>query len=312
MIFTFYEFIIFMNNFSFRALWAIILVLGLPAICVADEFVNFIGMKFVDIPSGSFYMGSCTPEQAASGKIKCPAKKFFRKIGVIVPEDETPRHQVSISDKIQFGVHEVTVGSFYKFLEERESDPLHEDYIFKKINSSEDKNGGFPVRFVSWNDVQRFINWLNTSKPAEDKGKYRLPTEAEWEYAARSGSDKVFFFGNNAKQLEKYCWFSGNCRGKGAYSPRAVGTVTANTWGIYDMYGNVGEWVQDYYEASFYEKSIRTENPVNIGKSILHVVRGGACNYDARYCRSAVRSMYPGSQKSSFIGFRLVRELSAK
>ena len=287
---------------------AVLLFFYTPLKVIAGEYVNFIGMQFVDIPVGSFFMGSCNRKQVASSQIACPSRKFFAKSRYPVPQDETPRHKVRLTRHIQFGVHEVTIEQFDKFLRSGDVISDKSDYVFRMTNSYENNQIHLPVRFVSWNDTQRFIKWLNVKKPADDRGYYRLPTEAEWEYAARAGSETTFFFGNDRDRLQTFAWYSDNCWKKKVLTPHKPGKLQANPWGIFDLYGNVGEWVQDTYDASFYWNS-GNENPVNEQKGVLRVVRGGAWNYDYIYCRSSARSTYPGSQKSSFIGFRLIREL---
>lgn len=282
-----------------------------PLSAIAGEYVNFVGMQFVDIPQGSFFMGSCNRKQTISSQVSCPEGKFFTRSRHPVPQDETPRHKVRLTRHIQFGVYEVTVEQFDKFLRSGDASSHKSDQIFTMINNYNNGEIHLPVRFVSWNDVQKFIEWINVNKPANDRGKYRLPTEAEWEYAARAGSETSFFFGDDRDQLRKFAWYADNCWKKKVLVPHEPGKLQANPWGIFDLYGNVGEWVQDVYDASFYRTSMN-ENPVNEKKDVLRVVRGGAWNYDYLYCRSSARSSYPGSQKSSFIGFRLIRELSSE
>lgn len=300
-----------MLNFRFFILMSALIFFCSPLRVIAAEYANFIGMKFVDIPQGSFFMGSCNPKQIMSSQVNCPEMKFFSKYRYHVPQDETPRHKVRLTRHIQFGVYEVTVEQFSKFMRSKDTTLHKGKNVFTMINSPDNQHIRLPVRFVSWNDVQKFIAWMNANKPADDKGDYRLPTEAEWEYAARGGSETSFFFGDDTVQLGKFAWYADNCWGKKVLTPHEPGGRQANSWGIFDLYGNVGEWVQDIYDASFYSKS-RDKNPVNEKKGVLRVVRGGAWNYDDIYCRSSARSSYPGSQKSSFIGFRLIRELSSQ
>jgi len=297
-----------MLNLRFFVVMPALIFFCVPLKSVAGEYVNFIGMKFVDIPKGSFFMGSCSPEQTTSSQVACPEEKFFTKYGQSVPLDETPRHKVRLTRHIQFGVYEVTIEQFGKFRQSKDRDPNKGNKLFTKLNGPDNHHINRPVRFISWNEVQKFIEWLNTNKPAEDKGDYRLSTEAEWEYAARAGSKTSFFFGDDGGRLGKFAWYADNCWKTKVLTPHEIGEVQANPWGIFDLYGNVGEWVQDVYDASFYGKPAE-ENPVNEKKGVLRVVRGGAWNYDDIYCRSSSRSSYPGSQKSSFIGFRLIREL---
>ena len=155
-----------------------------------------------------------------------------------------------------------------------------------------------PVESVSWNDVQVYIDRLNEGLSGCDgnsskKGCYRLPTEAEWEFAARGGR-KSASFGDSFSRLGEYAWYSGNSDGR----PHPVGLKKANPYGLYDVHGNVWEWVQDAYR----KKLPGGTNP-------FRVVRGGGWNFSARDLRSANRSFDGPDYGYGGVGFRLVRNL---
>ncbi|MCI0526115.1 MAG: formylglycine-generating enzyme family protein, partial [Nitrospira sp.] len=169
-------------------------------------------------------------------------------------------------------------------------------------NPSQFKGQTNPVENVSWEDVQEFIRELNT----QEGGKlYRLPTEAEWEYAARAGSTSKYVFGDEETQLDQYAWYRYNSGGK----THPVGQLKPNTWGFYDMYGNVWEWVSDLYHKDYYAQSPDTDPQGPADSSHQkpdRVARGGGWLSDARFCRSASRGVAPGVRRGH-VGFRLVR-----
>ncbi len=136
---------------------------------------------------------------------------------------------------------------------------------------------------MSWDDVQEFIGKLNQK---EGGSKYRLPIEAEWEYAARAGSTTAYCFRDDEGRLEQYAWYDGNSGSK----THPVGKLLPNAWGLYDMHGNVWEWCQDWYT----EGSTR-------------VLRGGCWYYNAQNCRSASRDPGSPGYRDNRGGFRLVR-----
>ncbi|MDL2286706.1 formylglycine-generating enzyme family protein, partial [Desulfococcaceae bacterium OttesenSCG-928-F15] len=162
-------------------------------------------------------------------------------------------------------------------------------------NPSIFKGGNHPVERVSWKDTQEFIKKLNQK---EGTDKYRLPTEAEWEYAARAGSSTAYSFGDDASQLGKYAWHWKNSGG----TTHSVGEKLPNAWSLYDMHGNVWEWTQDWY--GDYSSSSQTDSRgPNFGQ--YRVLRGGSWGYNAQYCRSASRSNNVPGCRSDNYGFRL-------
>jgi formylglycine-generating enzyme required for sulfatase activity len=160
-----------------------------------------------------------------------------------------------------------------------------------------------PVEHVSWDEVQGFIDNLNAK---EGKTTYRLPTEAEWEYACRAGTTTVYSFGDSPVLLSEYAWYSDNAKGM----TRPVGQLQPNDWGLYDMHGNVWEWVQDWYSRDYYLQS-PSHNPTGPDQGRGRVLRGGSWFNIGRSVRSAQRTAYaPGySNFIGSIGFRLALAL---
>ena len=226
-------------------------------------FINSIGVKFVLIPAGNFLMGSPQSEGDA---------------------DEYPRHKVEITEPFYLGIYEVTQAQWQ---------------VVMGNNPSHFKGDDRPVDLVSWNDVQEFIRRLNQK---EGTDKYRLPTEAEWEYACRGGSETVYCFGDENSRLGEYAWYTRNSGGQ----TRPVGQKKPNAWGLYDMHGNVWEWCADWYEEGYYRRS-PSSDPRGPSSGSGRVLRGGSWYLNARNCRSASRNRHNPVFRSLFDGFRLAR-----
>ncbi|MHC4873493.1 MAG: formylglycine-generating enzyme family protein, partial [Planctomycetota bacterium] len=159
-----------------------------------------------------------------------------------------------------------------------------------------------PVVNVSWNDINKQF-FTKLQKKAIGKMIFRLPTEAEWEYACRSGSRSVFYTGDTDKDLLD----AGVCVIKGSKGPGKTGQLKANSWGIYDMHGNVSEWCLDNYDSKFYiQPGASGDNPVNTKASPFRVVRGGAWSLLPKHCRSAYRSYGHPENRYKSLGFRVV------
>jgi RNA polymerase sigma factor (sigma-70 family) len=240
-----------------------------PAKDPPKTFTNSIGMKFVWIPPGSFMMGSPKEEQERHA-------------------DET-QHKVTLTKGFYMGVYTVTQEQWQKVMGNNPS-------RFKG-----EKN--LPVELVSWDDCQEFLKKLRE----EDKKPYRLPTEAEWEYACRAGTTTPFHFGetvstDQANYAGEYVYGNGKA-GKNREKTRPVGTFPANAWGLHDMHGNVWQWCQDWY-GEYPQKDV--VNPQGPDTARAHrVLRGGSYDNIPRYCRSAERYPYdPGTRCYEF-GFRL-------
>ncbi len=163
-------------------------------------------------------------------------------------------------------------------------------------------NASHPAVYISWEDVQGLIGKLNA---AAGKNSYRLPSEAEWEYACRAGMRSRWSFGDEESQLKEYAWYYDNAWVVGLEYAQPVGQKLPNPWGLYDMHGNVWEWCQDWYED--YSSSAQTD-PIGPASGAYRVARGGGFGSDARVTRAAFRSgESPPSPRSSFLGVRLLR-----
>jgi len=249
----------------------------------------------ITIPSGSFLMGS------SRGDI-----------------DERPIHSVSI-DAFEMGKTEVTKGQFevfsaitgYRTDAEKNTDGKPGCYIneglWRWAAGTSWRNPGFnqdnnePVVCVSWNDAQAYIEWLNNTTSLH----YRLPTESEWEYAARAGSSGRYSWGDNVGNNRANCKECGS--NVGSVKTTAVGHFESNSLGLFDMHGNVYEWLKDCYVGNY------SNTPANGDAKLsddcgARVLRGGSWLYGADYLRSANRSRLRASHRYFNIGFRIVRE----
>ena len=171
-------------------------------------------------------------------------------------------------------------------------------------NPSRFPNDKHPVERVSWNDIQDFLKKLNTQT-----GKtYRLPTEAEWEYAARGGNQSLGYKYAGSDNLDDVAWYGDNSYG----ATKPVGLKYPNELGIYDMSGNVFDWCHDWYDEAYYaacHKQGVVSNPSGPSKGSRRVIRGGSWSITAGYCRVADRNRYEPSDRYSDLGFRLVLSL---
>ncbi len=255
---------------------------------VGDTFTNSLGMTFVRIPAGTFMMGSPDDELGA-----------YRR--------EWPRHQVTLTQDFYMMTTEVTQAQWEAVMG---SNPAYFDSC----------GGNCPVEMVSWNDVQDFIMALNSM----DGRTYRLPTEAEWEYAARAGTTTAFYNGGITNEswctpldpnLDQIGWYCGNSgvTYSGCYDlsiwggPACAGTHPVaqkqpNAWGLYDMSVNVWEWCQDWY-GNYPTGAVI--DPTGPAEGTFRVLRGGGWSTLARYCRSAYRDFPSPSYWNFHIGFRL-------
>ncbi len=222
-------------------------------------------------------------------------------------------------DEVDAPQHDVVVSAFLMDAH------LVTQELFQKImgtNPSRWKGGANPVEQLRWSDAVKFCNQRSEAEGLQpcydlkalkcnfDANGYRLPTEAEWEYACRAGTTTAYFFGDNPAKLGDYAWFQKNAGGR----PRPVGQKQPNPWGLYDMTGNVWEWSNDYYKVDYYQESPR-ENPRGPNEGEKMVLRGGAFKFSAENCRSGYRyNESPGSADVCFgydiYGFRCVRKVS--
>jgi formylglycine-generating enzyme required for sulfatase activity len=260
-------------------------------------------MQFVTIPAGRFVMGSCL--LSAADKAENASRKLLNlapvhppcSIGTQVDElaasDESPQHTVHFQHSFQLSRREVTLRQFKLFIAESgRSNFLTDDFI-----SANAYGDDAPVVAVSWEQVQAFIAWLNRR---EGGHHYRLPTEAEWEYAARAGTNTAWSFKG---RYSDYAWYKSNSDDH----PHAVGQKKPNPWGLYDMHGNAWEWVADWYADDFYQRS-GVEAPIRHSSGIMRAVRGGGWNSPSEDLRTANRGSALPDQGYDFVGFRLLKE----
>ena len=223
---------------------------------------NSIGMSFAKIQPGTFERKR---RLAAEGE---------------------PKYQVTITKGFELSICEVTQSQFEKLMDK---------------NPSSFKNPDRPVERVTWGDAVKFCEKLS-ELPAEKKAGYiyRLPTDAEWEYACRAGTNTQFSFGDIGPVMKEYGWYSDNAESE----TQVVGQKKPNPWGLYDMHGNVWEWCQDWY-AEFPRKPATDPTGPKSGKD--RVVRGGSYNYASKDCTSSSRKPFNPVDRLKNVGFRVVR-----
>ncbi len=259
-------------------------LLAIFSLCVSlaqatpNVFTNPIGMEFVEIPAGAFMMGTENLEEAAAENPED---------GIDIVRDETPIHRVELREPFFLGITEVTQK---QWLEVMDTKPGPAEYW----TTAEWQR--LPVVSVSWQDVDRFILKLHERDP---KTRYRLPTEAEWEYAARAGTQGLRPM--TVKELPDYAWYIAN---SGDF-PHPVATRKPNPWGLYDMLGNVWEWTQDWYTPNTYAES-STVNPQGPSDGGKRVRRGGSYHCPQHMVRPGYRGADTPEAVYSVIGFRLI------
>jgi len=264
---------------------------------------NSIAMQFVTIPAGEFVMGSCVlsaadrAENASRQLLNLSPVNPHCSLGTQVDEqaasDESPQHTVRFNQAFQLSRHEVTLRQFKLFIGATgRSNFLTDEFIAANAYGDD-----APVVAVSWEQAQAFIAWLNRK---EGGHHYRLPSEAEWEYAARAGSSTAWSFKG---RYSDFAWYGSNSDDH----PHAVGQKKPNPWGLYDMHGNVWEWVGDWYADDFYQHSEIT-SPSRSSSGTMRAVRGGGWNSPNEDLRSANRGSALPEQGYDFVGFRLLRE----
>jgi sulfatase modifying factor 1 len=280
---------------------------GQPPIAVKKDperrFTNSLGMEFALIPAGKFKMGS-------------PPDEPLRH------DNEGPQHDVTISRPFLLGIHEVTVGQFRAFVDKsgyRTEAETNEQGALGFNKSTREfepdprriwRNPGWPqsdqdpVVCVSWDDARGFCAWLSQV----ENRSYRLPTEAEWEYACRGGSSTAFASSNSLSS------FQANFNGEFPYGPDArrgpnkerpvkVGSYQANRFGIHDMHGNVTEWCADYF--GDYPAAPQVD-PAGPASGQMRVQRGGSWFDRGNLCRCAIRGKNPPDSAFNVVGFRVV------
>jgi formylglycine-generating enzyme required for sulfatase activity len=264
-------------------------------------FTNTLGMKFKLIPAGRFTMGSSREEiDRCLREFRGGSKKFQelrkRHEGAFEQERlpaEGPEHEVEITKPFYMGITEVTVGQFRQFVQAKKYDVGDDGWKKPAFGSLDD----YPVVFVAWDNAVDFCKWLS----AKEGKKYRLPTEAEWEYCCRAGrAGTRYCFGNKDEQLEIYAWYKDNSDDR----TQRVGQLKPNAWGLYDMHGNAWEWCQDNYDPNYYKRSSLKDPPGGAGAE--RAVRGGSWYWSPEFCRSAFRQFVSPGQRYSDLGFRVL------
>ncbi len=292
----------------------------------ASTWTNSIGMKLVQIPAGEFLMGSGKSAAEIARQFDSKAEYY---------EDEHPQHRVRLSKPYYLGSHEVTIGEFGQFVQakgyktEAERDGEGgwgwneatgklegRDPKYTWQSTGWKQTDAHPVVNVSWNDAVAFCAWLSQ----KDGRKYRLPTEAEWEYACRAGTTTMYQHGDDPEglvrvgnvadetaksKLTNYQSTSYLAARDGHVFTAPVGSYAANAWGLYDMHGNVYEWCQDWYGADYYGNSAGTD-PTGPSSGSSRVLRGGSWGGSPRDCRSALRDWDAPTYRHLGLGFRVV------
>ena len=239
---------------------------------------NSIGMKLKLIPAGEFLMGS--PDTDKNGD-----------------DDEKAQHKVRITQPFCLGTTEVTQGQWESVMGTRPWEG--KEYV--------EEGKDYAATYVTWDDAQEFCRTLSE----KERSTYRLPTEAEWEYACRAGTTTVYHFGDDASRLGDYAWFGDNaCDVDEKYAHR-VGQKNPNPFGLYDMHGNLWEWCHDWYDKDYYAGS-PLDDPTGPSGGSTRVIRGGNWWLGAGSCRSAYRYGYSPEFRSNDLGFRVARSPSGE
>lgn len=248
---------------------------------------NSLGMRFVRVPAGSFLMGSADDDPQAD-------------------PDERPQHRVTISRDFYLGATEITQSEYAAVMGRNPS------WFSADGGGRDDVRGidvgNHPVDMVTWDEAVEFCRRLSDLKTERDHGRsYRLPTEAEWEYAARAGTTTLFAFGDRLTVDQANVRDAGKSTGR----TRAVASYRSNAFGLYDLHGNVWEWTADRYDAAAYLASTAVD-PSGPGEGTGRVVRGGDYRFDARQARSANRDFTRASRRDQGNGFRIVLEVGGQ
>jgi formylglycine-generating enzyme required for sulfatase activity len=241
------------------------------------------GIDFVWVPEGCFQMGQT--EAGEHYLIQVVGEKHY----YMGYTHELPRHNVCL-DGFWMGKYEITQTQWQQVMGENPS-------YFNKNRVGQDTSS-HPVEQVSWNDVQKFLRKLNEHVGEE---MYRLPTEAEWEYGARAGTETIFYFGNKVGKLGEYAWYWDNTN-----RTHPVGQRKPNVWGLYNMHGNVSEWCADPWHDNY--DGAPTDGSVweTSGNTSFRVVRGGSWTTTPWLSRIAIRFKGGLDSRNNGAGFRVV------
>jgi len=246
-------------------------------------YTNSIGMQFALAPAGAFMMGRFTPTCAPVGTLDNVTQSEFDECTRLARDAAKPGFRVTFAKPFYIGKFEVTQEQYQRVMG---SNPSYHTQARLSMSTN-----SHPVDSVTWVDAQAFVKKLNAN---EKTGVYRLPTEAEWEYTARGGTEDDL----QGSTVGEIAWYRDNA----GYMTHPVGQKKPNAWGIYDMIGNVWEWVQDWYDEQTVSASAK--GPAR-GK--VHVLRGAAFQMHPKAVRVTVHAGGPGSVIN--VGFRIVREV---
>lgn len=244
------------------------------------ESAEFDGMVFVKIPAGKYRRGT-TPEQIEALR----KKEMWNRLN----ESETPAREISITRPFLMARFEVSQKTWKDIMDK---------------NPAAFQGGEFPIESVSWNEIPEFLKRLGQ----RTGGRYRLPTEAEWEYCARAGSDGVFGLNESGEisfeTIGEFAVMSENSENR----TKPCGARKPNAWGLHDMHGNVWEWCQDIFQRDFYARSPESD-PLCADAGTERVFRGGSWALEAQFQRAGLRGGNLPDYRSQYVGFRLVREI---
>jgi formylglycine-generating enzyme required for sulfatase activity len=263
--------------------------------------------EMVVVPAGRYTMGSSASDKSWAVSHGSNAESVA---------DESPQHEVSLL-AFALGKYDVTRGEYAAFVR----DTGHSAGDGCGLNGEKwDKqagvdwqNPGFaqterdPVVCVSWHDARAYVSWLNAKmRPAvsSSDGPYRLPSEAEWEYAARAGTTTRFWWGDDDGDAAGRAWYKSNSENR----THPTGTKPANRFGLHDMAGNVWQWTQDCY-AETYAGAPTDGSAAEVGNACMRVDRGGSWFYPAWLLRPATRERNPADYRDRIMGFRVARTL---
>ena len=264
----------------FRAL--LILSLALPACSRVPESLTVelapgVAMEFIYIPPGAFARGAAPGEEGP------------------LADSEEPQHHVELSRGFYLAKYELTQAQWRAVVG---TQPWRRRQYVKE-------GAQYPATYISWIEAEHFIQRLNKKA---GKTLYRFPTEAEWEYACRAATTTRWFSGDDEQTLADYAWISGNAWAVGEKYPHAVGQKAPNAWGLYDMHGNVWEWVADWEGPYGADKQIDPQGPA---AGERRVGRGGSFGTLGLGGRSASRFFSPPDARSPDVGVRIAREVAA-
>jgi formylglycine-generating enzyme required for sulfatase activity len=252
------------------------------AVLPARSQTNSIGMEFVQVPAGEFVMGKFAPTCAPVGFQDNVTEAQHNQCVEMARQAARLGFTVTIERPFSIGKYEVTQAQYQKV--------MGTNPAFHTREKVGEDTANYPVDSITWPDAQAFVKKLNA---LEKTKQYRLPTEAEWEYAARAGTTDDT---QGAKRPE-VAWFMSSAK----YATHPVGQKRPNAWGIYDMLGNVWEWVSD-----FYDEQVQPAGPKGPAKGKVHVLRGGGFNAHDKNTRVNAHAGGPGTPIA--IGFRIVRD----